>query len=117
MAVPTWNGQPVSPEDVQGVAKEAFDHLHKTVKGLSVDPATEAEMLHLIEAMSHLEDAVERMRRTAIPAARAAGISWAKLGAAMGVTRATAQYRYERATHGLAEEWAHSNETIATDPS
>jgi hypothetical protein len=116
MAMPTWNGQPVGPEDVPEVAKEAFEHLDKALKGLSGRPGTEADLLHLIEATSHLEAVVDRVQRTAIPAAREAGISWAKLGAAMGVSRATAQYRYERAIQGLAEDWAQSNETTAPKP-
>lgn len=117
MALPTWHGQPVDPDDVQGVTREAFEHVRKTLQGLSDDPVTEAELLHLIEAVSHLENEIKRLRSTTILDARAAGATLAKLGTAMGIPRATAQYHYERATQVSAEMWVQSHGTIGVDPS
>lgn len=94
MTMPNWDD------------RAAFEHLQRVLGRLPADTFTEPELLHLLEAASQLEDLVERVRKAAIPAARAAGISWSKLGASMGVTRSTAQYRYEKATKDQAADWA-----------
>jgi hypothetical protein len=93
--------------------RAAFEHLHTVLGRLPDGEFTETELLTLLEAASHLDGLVERVRKTAIPAARAAGVSWSRLGAAMGVTRSTAQYRYEKATERQAADWAGSDETPA----
>ncbi|MFE3170070.1 hypothetical protein ACFXI3_00430 [Amycolatopsis sp. NPDC059235] len=102
MPLPTWNGQPAEHQDIPKIQPDAFETLRAAMAGPSVHRLTSDQLLHLVEAASHLELMIEWTRLTAIPAARAGGASWAQLGAAMGVSRSTAQYRYERA----AKEWA-----------
>jgi len=104
MPLPTWNGEQVHQNNLPSILPEAFETLYEAMRGPSVHRLTQAELLHIVEAASNLEGMVEWARRTAIPAARVTGASWAKLGAAMGVTRSTAQYRYEKA----AKEWSES---------
>lgn len=102
MPLPTWNGQPIATAaELTTVLPEAFKTLQAAMGGPSVKQLTEEELLHIAEAAGHLESMVEWAHAAVVPAARVAGASWAKLGAAMGVSRSTAQYRYEKA----AKEW------------
>ena len=97
MPLPTWNGQSVDLSSHPTLLRESFETLRAAIGGPSVNRLTEDELLHIVEAASHLEAMIEWARSAVMPAAREKGASWAKLGAAMGVSRSTAQYRYERA--------------------
>lgn len=88
--------------DLPTVLPESFAVVREAMGGHSVHALPEAELLHIIEAASHLEGMVTWVRSAVVPAAKASGASWAKLAAAMGVTRSTVQYRYEKA----AKDWA-----------
>jgi hypothetical protein len=112
MTLPTWNGQPIDPNDLPRIIQESFETLNAAMSGPSVHKLTKDELLHIVEAGSYLESLTEWARTTTIPAARAAGASWAKLGAAMGTSRSTAQYRYEKA----AKEWSEVDEASGTPP-
>lgn len=96
MSLPTWNGEPVNPDDLLSVQREAFDTLAAAMGGRSVNSLSQPELLHLIEAASHLQPMIAWVEATAFPTAREAGASWATLASAMGVSRSTAQYRYKK---------------------
>jgi hypothetical protein len=102
MLLPTWNGQQPDPADLPNLLHESFDVLSTAIGGPSVHRLSEAELLHIVEAASLLATMIEWTHSTVVPAVRAHGASWARLAAAMGVTRSTVQYRYEKA----AKEWS-----------
>lgn len=106
MTLPTWNGQPADPVNLPGLVRESFEILDAAMRGPSVRVLDQDELLHLVEAAGYLETMTGWARATAIPAARAAGASWSKLGAAMGVSRSTAQYRFEKA----AKDWQENSQ-------
>lgn len=107
MPLPTWNGQPPNPTDLPNLMRESFDVLATAMGGPSVHGLSEAELLHIVEAASLLGTMIEWTHSAVVPAARTHGASWARLAAAMGVSRSTAQYRHEKA----AKEWSDRDHT------
>lgn len=98
MALPTWNGEPVTEDTLASVQRESFKLLTKVMRGdIPRDDLSLLELLHVIEAGSHLEAMAVWTRTFVLPRAREAGASWAMMGMAMGVPRSTAQSRYKSA--------------------
>jgi hypothetical protein len=94
--LPTWNGQTVTQENIMAVTRAAFDAVVEEMTGLSSLARPKEEALHLLEAGSYLYWMGSHATSLALAAARDAGASWAELGAAMGLSRASAKFRYER---------------------
>lgn len=104
MALPTWNGEPVAEDALPSVQRESFKLLTNVMRGdVSTEDLSLPELLHVIEAGSHLEVMAAWARMFVLPRAREAGASWTMLGSAMGVPRSTAQSRYKSAPGGLDE--------------
>lgn len=100
MPLPTWNGRPVAQGNIESVLRESFELLTKVMRGeIPVSSLSPSELLHVVEAGSHLGAMSEWTETVALPQARDAGASWATLAAAMGVPRSTAQSRYRKSTH------------------
>jgi hypothetical protein len=100
-ALPTWDGQTVTQDNIMAVARAAFDIVLDEMAGASTLTLTKVELLHLLEAGSYLYWMGSYATSVALTAARDAGASWAALGAAMGVSGSSAKSRYER----QAREW------------
>jgi hypothetical protein len=102
MSLPTWNGQPVDDNDTSIVARtrEAYDLVQAAMSDVGHFSGSKEEVLHLLEAGSYLDRMATFTTSVAIVRAREAGASWAKLAAAMGVSRSSAQSRYEREPRG-----------------
>jgi hypothetical protein len=99
MARPTWNGEPVADDDLVSVLRESFELLIAAMREEApVSELSVPELLHLVEASSHLDRMSAWAETVAVPRAREAGASWAMLATAMGVRRSTAQSRYKKAT-------------------
>jgi hypothetical protein len=102
MAPPTWNGEPVAEERLASVRQESFELLTRVMRGeVSTEDLSLPELLHVVEAGSHLEAMAVWTRMFVLPRAREAGASWAMMAMAMGVPRSTAQSRYKSAPGGL----------------
>jgi len=96
--LPTWNGEPVTQDTLASVQRKSFGLLTKLMRGeISAEELSLPELLHVVEAGSHLEAMVVWTRTSVLPRARETGASWAMLAAAMGVTRSTAQSRLKSA--------------------
>ena len=105
MPLPTWNGQPVTEDDIASVLRESFELLTKVMRSeISVNSLSRSELLHLVEAGSHLEAMSVWAEIVVFPLARDAGASWATLAAAMGVPRSTAQSRYKKSTQDSLDD-------------
>jgi hypothetical protein len=100
-ALPTWDGQTVTQDNIMAVARAAFDIVLDEMAGASTLTLTKVELLHLLEAGSYLYWMGSYATSVALTAARDAGASWAALGAAMGVSGSSAKSRYEQ----LSREW------------
>src|SRR5690242_1064415 len=94
--LPTWNGQPMDRANIVAVSREAFDIALEVMTGTGVLEYSKDELLHLLEAGTLLDHMSSFANELALQLARERGASWGQLGAAMGVSRSSAQYRYER---------------------
>lgn len=106
MALPTWNGEPVTADNITSVMRESFELLTDVMGGGPVTGLSLAELLHVVEAGSHLGAMAAWTELVAMPLAREAGASWATLAAVMGVPRSTAQSRYKKSTQDSAHDTA-----------
>lgn len=104
MALPTWNGEPVAADNITSVTRESFELLTEVMRGGPATSMSLAELLHVVEAGSHLGGMSAWAETVAMPLAREAGASWATLAAAMGVPRSTAQSRYKKSTQDSAPD-------------
>lgn len=114
MALPTWHGQPVEPGDprMAEALSEAPAVLTAAMGDGRLQDLTSIDLLHAVEAASWVEHLAEAGRHWLVPAAKAAGASWADLAQAMGVTRSTAQHRFKQ----QAEEWEEAVRQQARPP-
>jgi hypothetical protein len=102
MALPTWNGEPVTEDTLASVQRESFKLLTKVMRGdIPREDLSLPELLHVVEAGSHLEAMAVWTRMFVLPRTREAGASWAMMGMAMGVPRSTAQSRHKSAQDSL----------------
>lgn len=104
MALPTWNGEPVAADNIPLVMQESFELLTAVMRGGPATKLSLEQLLHVVEAGSHLERMSTWAEMVAMPLAREAGASWATLAAAMGVPRSTAQSRYKKATQDTLDD-------------
>jgi len=120
MVSPTWNGVPLSADDprIVEVLEEAPAVLKAALGAGSLTGLGPETLLHAVEAASWLERYSGAVRHTLVPAAKVSGASWAELGRAMGVSRATAQHRFKQETDDweealMARTAPHAWETVA----
>lgn len=98
--LPTWDGQPVTQDNIMTVTRAAFDIVFDEMAGASTLTLTKVELMHLLEAGSYLYAMGSYATSVALTAARDAGATWGELGAAMGVSRSSAKSRCERQARG-----------------
>lgn len=84
---------PAADSDTEAVLGDAIDRLGE-LRGLPAPRDTSAH-LHLLASLSA---EASRLLPRAVANARAEQCSWAQIGDLLGVTRASAQQRYGRAT-------------------
>jgi hypothetical protein len=94
--LPTWDGQPVTQDNIMAVTRAAFDIVFDEMAGRSRLARTRVELLHLLEAGTYLHSMGTYATAVALTAARDAGATWAELGAAMGLSSSSAKSHYER---------------------
>jgi hypothetical protein len=113
VGLPTWNGKPVdqSSQEMVEATTQAWDVLREALSGHLTDRPAQ-ELLHAVEAAAWLERLSDVGRHLLVPITKVNGASWAELGAAMGVSRATAQHRHQE----QVKEWEDSVRRAAMPP-
>lgn len=114
MPLPTWNGEPVEEGSRQMVEaiEQSWDVLREVMGGTALTKRSSQDLLHAVEASAWLERMSEAGRHLVVPLAKVNGASWAELGAAMGVSRATAQHRHRQEV----EDWEEGVRRAAAPP-
>ena len=85
---------------------------------MSVIVATESlpqDPLAALRVLTESEHELDRIRRTQVIAARAAGASWQRIGDALGVTRQTAWESFTAETRAALASNVNANSTLRED--
>lgn len=93
MAFPTWHGGATTHDQEFEAIMGSWDVLKEMLGSRFLDRPPQ-ELVHAIEASARIYRIAESSQDTLVPIARAHGVSWRELGAALGISPTTARRRY-----------------------